>query len=110
MKILLQADPLEIVPDYQPPQGTPNVHSELGELFLPLDGLIDFEAEAARLTKEVERIEKEIEKAHAKLNNPRFASKAPPEVVEEHRKRLADWTEKLSHAEKNLAAAKAALD
>lgn len=110
LKILLQAEPLEIVPDYEAPQGTPNVHSELGELFLPLDGLIDFEAEAVRLTKEVDRIEKEIEKAEAKLKNPNFASKAPPEVVDEHRKRLEDWAEKLNHAKKNLSAAKAALD
>ena len=106
---LLNAETLDIDPGFEAPQGTPNVHSDLGDLYLPLDGLIDFEAEVTRLTKEVEKIEKEIEKANAKLNNPNFASKAPPEVVEEHRKRLTEWADKLSHNQKNLAAAKAAL-
>ncbi len=109
LQILLYADPLELDANFDAPQGTPNVHSELGDLYLPLEGLVDFEAEVERLTKEVDRIQKEIAKAEGKLKNPNFTAKAPPEVVEEHRKRLEDWAEKLAHTEKNLAAAKAAL-
>ena len=84
------------------------MHSELGDLYLPLEGLVDFEAEVARLTKEVEKIENEIKKAQAKLSNPNFASKAPPAVVEEHQKRLTEWGEKLAHTQKSLEAAQAA--
>ena len=109
LKILLNADALEIDSEFSAPQGTPNVHSELGDLYLPLEGLVDFEAEVNRLSKEVEKIEKEIEKAKAKLNNPNFASKAPTQVVEEHHKRLAEWEEKLAHTQSNLAAARSAL-
>ena len=109
LKILLNADALEIDPAFSAPKGTPNVHSELGDLYLPLEGLVDFEAEVNRLSKEVEKIEKEIEKAKAKLNNPNFASKAPAKVVEEHHKRLEEWEEKLAHTQSNLAAAKSAL-
>ena len=109
MRILLNADPLDIDSEYEVPQGTPNVHSDLGDLYLPLEGLVDFEVEVVRLTKEVEKIEKEIEKAKAKLNNPRFTEKAPASVVDEHHKRLADWAEQLNHNQKNLDAAKAAL-
>jgi valyl-tRNA synthetase len=109
LRILLNADPLDIDSEYEVPQGTPNVHSELGDLYLPLEGLVDFEAEVVRLSKEVEKIEKEIEKAKAKLNNPKFTEKAPASVVDEHHKRLADWADKLNHNQKNLDAAKAAL-
>ena len=105
---LLNAEPLDLDPNYEGPQGTPSVHSELGDLFLPLEGLVDFEAEVVRLTKEVEKIEKEIEKANAKLSNPNFASKAPPAVVEEHKKRLTEWGDKLAHTRNSLEAAQAA--
>ena len=46
----------------------------------------------------------EIEKAQAKLNNPAFTQKAPPAVLEEHRKRLGDWEAKLRQAQAGLTA------
>jgi valyl-tRNA synthetase len=79
------------------------VRTGLGELFLPLDGLIDVAAEKGRLTKELEKIETEISKVEQKLANPSFAQKVPPQVLGEHKQRLAEWQDKLSHA-------KAALD
>ena len=60
---LLNAEGLEVNPDYAPRKGTPASRSALGELFLPLDGLIDVEAEKARLEGQLEKISKEIEKA-----------------------------------------------
>ena len=69
---LLNAEGLEVNPDYAPRKGTPASRSALGELFLPLDGLIDVEAEKVRLEGQLEKITKEIEKAGAKLNNPKF--------------------------------------
>ena len=50
---LLNAESLDLNPDYEPPKGTPSVHSLLGDLYLPLEGLIDVEAEKLRLTKEL---------------------------------------------------------
>jgi valyl-tRNA synthetase len=94
LKLLLNAEALELAPDYQPKQGTPAVHSQLGDLFLPLEGLIDIAAEIARQTKELEKIETEIAKTEQKLNNPNFTSKAPAHVLQEHRQRLADWQAK----------------
>jgi len=103
LKLLLNAETLEVNVDFQPAKGTPAARTELGELFLPLEGLVDVEAEKARLKKEVEKIQSEIEKAQSKLNNQEFVKKVPVQVLEEHKQRLAGWQNKLSHA-------KAALD
>ena len=51
------------------------------------------EAEKARLTKEVEKVQAEIDKVEAKLKNPAFL-KAPANVIDEHRQRLVDWQNK----------------
>ena len=93
-KLLLNAGSLEVDPNYQPPQGTPVVHSDAGDLFLPLEGTQDVGAEIARLTKELERIETEIAKGEQKLNNPNFSSKAPAHVLAEHQQRLVEWQAK----------------
>jgi valyl-tRNA synthetase len=90
--------------NFQPAKNIPAVRHELGELFLPLEGLIDVEAEKARLKKEIEKIEAEIEKVQSKLNNPNFAQKVPPHVLEENNKRLVEWQDKLSHAKAALEA------
>ena len=91
---LLNAEGLEVNPDYAPRKGTPTSRSALGELFLPLDGLIDLEAEKARLEGQLQKFAKEIEKASAKLNNPKFSERAPEEVLQEAKDRLAEWQEK----------------
>ncbi|MEI8043339.1 MAG: valine--tRNA ligase, partial [Verrucomicrobiota bacterium] len=87
---------------HEPKKGTPGVHSDLGDLYLPLEGLLDVAAEKARLTKELEKIEIEITKAGQKLNNPSFTSKAPPHVLKEHQQRLAEWQAKADRARKAL--------
>ena len=97
IKLLLNAETLEVNPDYQPPKGTPSVQSKMGELFLPLEGHIDPAAEKIRLTKEIEKIKSEIVKVEQKLANPNFTGKVPTAVLAEHQQRLADWQAKLAH-------------
>ncbi len=65
----------------------------VGELqvFIPLAGLIDLDAEKARLAKELKRIETEIGKCRGKLASDTFVANAPAAVVEQERQRLADW-------------------
>jgi valyl-tRNA synthetase len=60
-------------------------------LEVPLAGLIDVEAERARLTKDLEKVNREIDSLERKLSNASFVERAPKEVVEENRKRLADY-------------------
>jgi valyl-tRNA synthetase len=57
---------------------------------LPLEGIIDFTAEKSRLHKEIEKLTSDAKKIEAKLSNADFVSRAPEEVVEENRERLAE--------------------
>ncbi|MGE0046836.1 MAG: valine--tRNA ligase, partial [Hyphomonadaceae bacterium] len=57
---------------------------------LPLEGVVDFAAEAERLKKDIAKLDVEIGKSEAKLNNQNFVSRAPEDVVEEMRERLAE--------------------
>jgi len=104
IKLLLNAEALEVKADYLPSKGTPTVNSKLGELFLPLEGLIDVAAEKIRLAKEVEKDQAEITKVEQKLANPNFTTKVPPAVLVEHEKRLVEWQAKLAHDQAALAA------
>ena len=102
IKLQLNAESLEVNTDYQPPKGTPTVKSKLGELFLPLEGLIDVATEKVRLAKELEKIQSEIAKVGQKLANPNFTTKVPPTVLAEHEQRLADWKARLAHTQSML--------
>jgi len=102
IKLLLNAETLEINPDYTPGKGVSSVKAEMGELYLPLEGLVDTAAEMARLTKELDKIAAEITKVEQKLANSNFTQKVPPEVLAEHRKRLEDWIAKRDHVQKAL--------
>ncbi|MDD5035340.1 MAG: valine--tRNA ligase [Methylococcaceae bacterium] len=64
----------------------------LGELriLIPMKGLIDKDAELARLEKEILRIEKDLPRVEGKLSDPSFTAKAPPQVVEKEQAKLAE--------------------
>ena len=72
------------------------------EIFLPLEGLIDTEKEIARLTKELEKLCKSAASTEGKLNNERFLSKAPAEVVQAERDKLVAAKEKISSLEQRI--------
>jgi len=104
IKLLLHAEVLQIDPDYQPGKGTPRVHSELGELYLPLEGVIDVAVERARLKKELEKAQVEVTRLEERLSNPLFVQRVPPKVLEEHRTRLAECQVKRDRLLAELAA------
>ncbi len=73
--------------------------------FIPLDGLIDVDAERARLDKSIADAEADEQRAEAKLGNPSFVDRAPPQVVEKERRKLSEARELLA----TLRAQRAAL-
>jgi len=104
LKLLLNAEELSVITDFVPQKGTPVALSPLGELFLPLEGLIDVEAERARLSKDLAKIDAEIDKVRAKLANPAFVEKVPASVLEEHQKRLVEWEARKAQTTQSLDA------
>ncbi|MSU35720.1 MAG: valine--tRNA ligase [Pedosphaera sp.] len=104
MKCLLNAEALEVVAgQWTPDKGTPMVTNAVGELFLPLAGLVDATAERARLTKELEKTQVEVTKVREKLANPGFVNKVPPAVLADHKQRLVDWEAKENQIRASLA-------
>ena len=71
-----------------------------GELYLPLEGLIDLEAERQRLGKEIAKSEAELVTVRKKLANENFVANAPAAVVAEHRQRESDFAERLAQLER----------
>ncbi|MBD2858168.1 valine--tRNA ligase [Spongiibacter sp. KMU-158] len=59
------------------------------EVLVPMAGLVDKEAELARLTKELQKLDKEIQRLAGKLGNAGFVDKAPADVVEKEKQKLA---------------------
>ncbi len=74
----------------------------VGDARLCLFMEIDVAAEKARLTKEAARLEGEITKANGKLGNEAFVAKAPPAVIEQEKKRVADFTATLAKVREQL--------
>ncbi|CCF70054.1 valine--tRNA ligase [Xanthomonas citri] len=76
----------------------PSAAAIVGELTLlvPLEGLVDMDAERTRLDKEIRRVEGEIGKCNGKLGSATFVQNAPAAVVEQERARLNDWTTQLT--------------
>ena len=72
------------------------------EIILPLEGLINMEEEIARLTKELEKWNKEVERVQKKLSNEGFVKKAPEKVINEERAKEQDYLEKRAAVEARI--------
>jgi valyl-tRNA synthetase len=68
-------------------------------ILIPLAGLINKEAELARLDKEMNKLKKELAKCSAKLNNPKFTERAPKEIVAKEQQRVTDMNASLQQLE-----------
>ena len=84
------------------PAGTVSCVTDAAEVFIPLGDLVDKDKEIARLSKEAEAVEKDIARAEGKLSNPGFTGKAPAELVEREREKLALNREKLLSLRKRI--------
>ncbi|WP_422653697.1 valine--tRNA ligase [Hyphomonas sp. UBA4494] len=87
------------------PEGA--VTAVIGETMsaLSVADIVDIDEARNRLDKELAQLDKDIKSTEGKLSNEKFVSRAPPEIVEENRERIRDWSarrEKLKAARKGL--------
>src|SRR5260370_414566 len=92
---LLNAEEITLDRNYQPKASNPVALTPLGEIFLDITAA-DKAGEEERLDKEIAKIESELRKVEGKLKNRSFVDRAPGVVVEEHRRRLKDFTAQLA--------------
>jgi len=85
----------------KPPQSATTVHQDF-EAYVSLRGLIDVDAEAKRLEKQLAEKHKHLQGTRAKLQNESFTSKAPPEIVQQQRDLVADLENQIGVLEGNL--------
>jgi valyl-tRNA synthetase len=81
---LLNASAIQVL-DAPPADPGPKAFTQLGDLYLPATGLVDPAAERDRLTKELAKVEKDLEQTRRKLGDANMLAKAPPAKVEEWR-------------------------
>jgi valyl-tRNA synthetase len=62
------------------------------EIMIPMAGLIDKEAELARIGKALDKLEKDCARTQGKLANEKFVSNAPAAVIDKEKAKLADFT------------------
>ncbi|CAN5540335.1 valine--tRNA ligase [soil metagenome] len=94
LRVLLHAETVEIVTE-RPSGAVAACPTEIGVVYLPLEGLVDPESESKRLGVEITKVEGEIGKVQRKLSSESFVQNAPADVVAEHRQRQADWEMRL---------------
>jgi valyl-tRNA synthetase len=77
---------------------------EGAELFIPSDELLDYDLELARLRKEQEKLQQEVFRVKAKLDNAGFVAKAPAKVIDEEKEKMAKYEDMLAKVTERLAA------
>ncbi|HEX9803497.1 MAG TPA: valine--tRNA ligase [Gammaproteobacteria bacterium] len=78
-----------LAPGEEAPESATSLVGEM-KILVPMAGLIDKEAELARLAREIDRLENEVQRVEGKLNNEKFVGKAPADVVQKERDKLAE--------------------
>ena len=90
-----------LAPDAIAPESATALVGEM-QILIPLAGLIDKDAEIARLNKEIQKLSKNLEGLEGRLNNPAFADKAPAAVLEQTRKQAEEQKTALNQLQAQL--------
>ena len=99
------ATEVTLVPKYEgSTDGMVQVATDSARGFIPMMELIDRDKELARLNKEKEKVQKEIDQFTRQLSNEGFVNKAPAQLVEDIRQKLAARQDKIANIEQALAA------
>jgi valyl-tRNA synthetase len=103
LKTLAKVERVTVAPDAAKPSRSASAVTGGMEVYLPLEGLIDLEAERQRLEKKQAELAKGLAAVEKKLGNQQFVSRAPAEVVEAEKERKERLTGDLDVVERNLA-------
>lgn len=99
----LAADQVTIAADLPAPDKAVTVATSGVTLYIPLAGLVDFEAERKRLQKEIDNLDKQVQRSEGLLGNEGFVAKAPPEVIERERTKLEELRTRRQQLSERLA-------
>ena len=100
---LASASAVEVGEAFGEMDGAVSIITESARMYIPMQELVDFAAETARLNKELAGVEKELAMVEGKLSNENFVSKAPAAVVEGQRRQQAQLLEKKKLLSESLA-------
>ena len=92
-----------VAADAQKPEASTVALCSGFEVYITLAGLVDFEAERARLTKELAKLEADCAKLDKKLSNPGFLAKAAPEIIEKDTAKRDEIADKVARVKEQLA-------
>ena len=102
IKRLAYASDVEISDAFGDLGNTVTIVTNDAKIYIPLGDLVDFEAEAKRLQKELAAAEEKLAFINKKLDNPGFVNKAPEKVVQQNRDEAAKLTEKIANLRSSL--------
>jgi len=103
IKGMTRTKKLEIVREGTRPKGAAaHIFTDI-EIFVPLAGLVDVDKEIAKLTREQEKIENQLQKTEAKLANEKFMANAPDDVVAKERDKQETMRAQLAKIAENIS-------
>ena len=102
MQKLASASDVEIADSFEL-EGAVCIVTQDAKIYIPMGELVDFEAEKARLNKELAAVQKDLDFVNNKLSNENFVAKAPANVVAAQREQAAKYTEKIAMLKESIA-------
>ena len=102
MQRLASASEVEVADSFEL-DGAVCIVTQDAKIYIPMGELVDFEAEKARLNKELEAVQKDLDFVNNKLSNENFVAKAPANVVAAQREAAAKYSEKIAMLKESIA-------
>lgn len=99
---LASASEVQVAEQFDGMDDAVSIITESARIYIPIDELVDFQAELKRLEKEKASVQKELDMVNGKLGNENFVSKAPAAVVEKQRQAKAQLEEKMALIEESM--------
>ncbi len=96
IKSLVRVENITISKSAEKPPKSASAVVKSAEIFIPLEGIVNLEAEKERIEKEIQRLEGGLKGVNSKLTNEKFVANAPSDVVEKEKAKKSEWEEKIT--------------